>query len=181
MSRVRERSGLPAFTGITTYRDPQGRFEFRHPSDWDRYELDEDRDGVLIRPEVEDEHTYFAIWISPLSIGVVADDLPELRRGFDDGLGRLADARIDKAADDTYGNIVKLERWLTFTEAGVVRKRRTWGLYVDTWQLVATYQGSTVGEYDYWEPMGNYCFATFQLPNELWFATDPEIDKSAYQ
>ncbi len=175
MAPPKARSGLPLFTGITTYRDEQGRFSFRHPSDWIRDELADDREGVIIRPEADDPDTYFAVWVSPLETAVVADDLPELRSGFDDGLTALPDVTVESDRDDLYGNIVKVERLFTFTEGGATRKRRVWGMYVDTWQVLVSFQGSTVGEYDYWLPMGNYCYATFELPEALWFATDPEL------
>ncbi len=169
------RTGLPLFSGVTTYRDEQGRFAFRHPSDWTCEELADDREGVISRPEPEDQDTYFAVWIAPLEMGVVAEDLEELRKGFDDGLAKLPGLTIESASENTYGNIVKLERQLTFTDGSAVRRRKVWGMYVDTWQLVVSYQGSTIEEYDYWLPMGNYCYATFELPEALWFATDPEL------
>lgn len=173
---MKTRSGLPLFTGITTYRDPLGRFSFRHPSDWLRADLEEDREGVHVRPEQDDLSTYFAIWISSCDTHVTAGDLPELRRGFDDGMARLPGLNVEFASEDTLNNIVRVERLLTFTESGRSRrKRKTWALYVDTFQILVAYQGSTVREYDYWLPMGNYCFQTFELPHELWFATDPEL------
>ena len=168
------RTGLPYFTGISTYNDPQGRFTFRYPSDWVEGELDDGLDGVNFRPEPDDIETYFAVAISKLRVSVEAADLPQLRRGFDDGLTSLGTLSLDKAKDDTYGNIVKVERKYTFDAAGVTHKRWIWGLYVDMWQIIAIFQGSTVEEYDYWLPMGNYCFNTFELPEHLWFATDPE-------
>lgn len=171
------REGRPHFTGVTTYRDPQGRFEFRFPWGWEKSELDEDRDGLIVRPETDDDDTYFAVWISRLEIGVVADDLADLRAGFEDGLDQLGKLEIESSRDDTYGNIVKLERIFTFDDGGEVRKRRAWGMYADTWQMVVVYQGSSVEEFHYWLPMGNYCFATFNLPFALWFATDPTVKK----
>lgn len=175
MRRGRVRSGLPSFTGVTTYRDPEGRFEFRHPSDWERAELADDRDGVIVRPEVDDPDTYFAVWISSLPEPVIAADLSELQRGFDDGLARLADARVESATETTYGEIVKLDRVLTFSDGGEKRKRRVWGMYVHAWQVLVIWQGSDEHEYDYWYPMANYCFSLFRLPDELWFLTDPEM------
>ena len=169
------RTGLPLFSGITTYRDEVGRFAFRHPSDWEREELADDLEGVIVRPEVDDQNTYFAVWVAPVETAVVADDLAELRRGFDDGLAKLPGLTIESTQDDTFGNIVRLERLLTFTEPAGTRRRKVWGMYVHTWQVLVSYQGSSVEEYDYWLPMGNYCFNTFELPEVLWFATDPEL------
>ena len=80
---------------------------------------------------------------------------------------------VEGSRDDTYNDIVKLERTLTFTDEGEVRKRRVWSMYADHWQFIVVYQGATVEEFHYWLPMGNYCFTSFQLPMALWFATDP--------
>lgn len=171
------RTGRPRFTGITTYTDEQGRYEFRHPWDWERSELDDDLDGVIVQPEQDDPATYFAVWVSPLELSVVAEDLPDLRAGFDDGLNQLADLTIESATENTYNNIVKVERTVTFTEDGATRKRRVWALYADRWQFVVAFQGSTVEEFHYWLPMGNYCFTSFQLPHALWFASDPSVYK----
>jgi hypothetical protein len=191
MNTREELDGLPAFTGITTYRDPQGRFEFRYPAGWTRSELDDDLDGIIVRPEEDEQNTYFAVWISSLPEAVVASDLPELRAGFDDGLAQLTDLSVESAEEKTYGNIVKLERVVSFTDKDgerpeelapgepIRRKRRVWGMYVDTFQMVVVWQGRSVKEYDYWYPMGNYCFSMFKIPDELWFATDPEVNKAA--
>lgn len=175
MNDVKTRTGRPRFTGVTTYADEQGRYEFRHPWGWERSELEDDRDGVIVRPEADDESTYFAVWVTELALSVVAEDLPDLRDGLDDGLTQLADLQVEESSENTYNNIVKLERTITFTEDGVTRKRRLWALYADRWQYLVAYQGSTVDEYKYWLPMGNYCYTAFQLPQALWFATDPTV------
>lgn len=168
------RTGRPQFVGLTTYTDEHGRFEFRHPAGWIRAELEE-YDGVIIRPEADEQSTYFAVGVTPLEISVVAADLPTLRSGFDDGLAQLADASIESGRDDTYNDIVKIERTFTFTEDGHTRKRRVWAMYADRWQYLVAFQGATVEEFHYWLPMGNYCFTAFNLPQALWFATDPAL------
>lgn len=172
-----ERTERPRFTGITTFNDHLGRYEFRYPWDWIESELEDDREGVIMRPVEEDQNTYFAVWVNELDVAVVADDLPDLRDGFEAGLSQLADAEVEKADDQNYNNIVKIERIFTFREDGATRKRRVWALYADRWQFLVVFQGSTVEEYHYWLPMGNYCFSAFKLPEALWFATDPELLK----
>jgi hypothetical protein len=169
------REGRPRFTGVSTYQDPLGRFSFRYPSDWNQFELTEDREGVLFSPEDDEPQTYFAAWVSKLEANVVAEDLDTLREGIEAGLAQLAGCEVEVAKDDLLGNMVKLERTYTFEEAGVVRKRRVWTLYVDTWRIVLVWQGSSVEEYAYWLPMGNYSFATFEIPEALWFATDRDL------
>ncbi len=177
MSEQPERAGRPRFTGVTTFTDPQGRYEFRYPSDWCRADLDGAVDGVMVGPEREDEATHFAVAVTDLGLGVGAEDLEVLRSGFDDGLAALTDLAVQSVRDDTYNDIVKLERTLTFTEGNETRKRQMWSLYADHWQFAVVYQGSSVAEFDYWLPMGNYCFTAFQLPMALWFATDPIVSR----
>ena len=153
MNEAKVRTGRPRFTGVHTYDDPQGRFQFRYPWDWEESELDDDLDGVIVRPEVDEDATYVAIWAKALETSVVAEDLPELKSGFDQGLLQLPDAEILKAEENTYNNIVKVEREFTFTEDGHTRKRRAWALYADYWQFLVVFQGATVEEYEYWLPM----------------------------
>ncbi len=113
--------------------------------------------------------------MSKLPEAVVQADLPVLVEGFDAGLGKLADVVIESSKDDTFNDIIRLERYLTFTDDGHTRRRRMWAMYAAQWQLLIVYQGSSVEEFDYWEAMANYCFSSFELPQELWFATDPEL------
>ncbi|HEY8455780.1 MAG TPA: hypothetical protein VIL34_09310 [Actinopolymorphaceae bacterium] len=178
------RQGRPRFVGVTTYQDPLGRFWFRYPSDWRVYDLTDDREGVMFAPNEADNvpneenpspKTYFAAWVSKLGEHVVAEDLPVLQEGLEAGLKQLPGVEVEKAKDDVFGNLVKLERIYEFDDGGERRKRRTWTLYVDYWQIVLVFQGETPEEYKYWLPMGNYSFATFNIPEELWFATDRDL------
>ncbi|WP_158548000.1 DcrB/PsbP domain-containing protein [Desertihabitans brevis] len=175
MSAPEARVGRPRFTGVTTFTDERGRYEFRHPSGWVRSALEPGLDGVIVRPEADDEATYFAVAVTDLEVAVVADDLETLRSGFDDGITQLPDAEVESGSEATYNHIVRLERTFTFSEDGTTRKRRVWALYADHWQFLVAFQGSTVEEFHYWLPMGNYCFTAFQLPHALWFATDPTV------
>jgi len=177
------REGRPRFTGISTFSDHLGRFEFRHPAEWFRTELDGALDGVIVGPDLADDATHFAVSVTDLGVSVVADDLPTLRDGFAEGLAALADLSVENSSDDTYNDIVKLERTLTFRDeaSGETRKRRVWSMYADHWQFAVQYQGATVEEFGYWFPMGNYCFTSFQLPLALWFATDPAMQLAETQ
>ncbi|HEU5486811.1 MAG TPA: hypothetical protein VFU98_18040 [Microlunatus sp.] len=169
------RTGRPRFTGVTTFSDRQGRYEFRHPSDWFRTGLDGDLDGVITGPDPDDDATHFAVVVTDLGVAVTAADLDLLRDGFDRGIAELADVVIESSSENTYNDIVKVERTLTFSDQGETRKRRVWSMYADHWQFTVLFQGATVEEYAYWLPMGNYCFTAFQLPLALWFATDPSV------
>lgn len=166
----------PQFTGITTYQDPAGRFSFRYPWDWAAQELDEDREGVLLAPEPDDPDTYFAAWPSNLPTSITAEDLDHLKAGFDEGLTTLPDLTVLSAADDTFGNMIRLDRLVTFGNGTTTCQRRVWAIYADRMQLIIIFQGSTTDKYAYWLPMGNYCYATFELPEATWFATDPDLN-----
>jgi len=165
----------PQFYGVVTYRDPDGRFSFRHPSTWHRFDLDDGRDGVLVSPQETDPTTYFSVWLTKLDTHVVAEDLEVLSEGVDTGLAELPDCEVLERRDDVLSNLVKLERIHTFRDGEHIRKRKVWFLYVDTWQMVVCFQGESPEEYQYWLPMGNYAFALFQLPEALWFATDRDL------
>lgn len=170
-----ERHGRPQYTGISTYRDPLGRFEFKHATDWIADELTDEREGTIFLFEPGVLESYFAVWVSDLGERVQAEDLDVLRDGFTAGLEQLSGLQIEQARDDTIENLVKLERIFTFDEDGARRKRRIWAIYVDHWQIMLVFQAATVEEYAFWEPMGNYAFARFGLPPDLWSAVDRDL------
>jgi hypothetical protein len=75
------------------------------------------------------------------------------------------------------GNLVKLERFYTFDENGVTRKRKVWAMYVADWLMVLTYQGENVEEWEHWYAMANQTFFHFVIPPELFYATDRDLNK----
>lgn len=165
----------PKFTGVTTYRDPQGRYSFRYPVDWHTFELADEREGVMVSPIADNPQTYFSVWISQLDYAVVAEDFDDLRAGIEEGLQQLADCHVHESHDDVMSNLIKFERLITFRDGDVVRERRFWVMYVDTLLFVVTLQGETEAEYAYWLAMANHSFSSFTLPQELWFATDRDL------
>ncbi len=165
----------PRFRGVDTYQDPQGRFTFRYPIDWHQFDLEGDREGVMFSPEANNPKTWFSVWISRLDEAVVAEDLEDLRQGVNEGLSELTECHVESKSEDVLGNLIKFDRIFTFQEDGAIRKRRLWILYVDKWLMVLTWQGSSPEEYKYWYPMANYAFMTFNIPEELWFATDRDL------
>ena len=169
----------PRYYGIKLYRDPHGRFSFQYPSDWHTFELEDQREGLMVSPEAENPQTWFSVWVSRLELQVVAEDLADLKDGVDEGLQLLPDIKVESASEDALNNLIKFERVYSFREGETLRKRRSWFLYVDTWLMVVTYQGATEEEYAYWLPMGNYSFLRFDLPTALWFATDRDLSGAA--
>lgn len=165
----------PRFRGITTFHDPHGRFRFRYSSDWQRNNLTDQRDGVMVSPEASDPATYVSAWISPLDLSVVAEDLDTLTEGVEAGLRTLPDCHLEDSSETVLGNLVKLQRVYTFRQQGRRRKRRAWTLYVDSWQIVLIFQGANTEAYQHWLAMANYTFATFNIAEDLWFATDRDL------
>jgi hypothetical protein len=133
------------------------------------------REGFGFAPDAADPETAFTVWVSPLGASVVAEDLEVLRSGVDAGLEALADCRVERADDDVLSNLVKFERIYTFREREAVRKRKQWLLYVDTWLICLTWQGSSPEAYQHWYAMANQSFLNFELPHALWFATDRDL------
>jgi hypothetical protein len=173
----RNRERRPAhFVGVTTYQDPKGRFSVRVPTDWLQLAL-LDQEGAQFRPEPEDPYTYLMVWVKTLEASVVADDLADLREGVKDGLAQLAEVQIEGESELVLGNLIRFERVFTCREDGATRKRRIWMLYVDKYVIALTWQGATLEDYEHWLAMANYSYATFTLPQWLWFASDPDMDE----
>jgi len=168
----------PKFTGVDTFSDVHGRYQFRYPTDWARYELDGHPEGVMFSPYANQESpkTFISAYAVPLEFEVVAEDMDDLAPAVLEGLHQFEAVQIEHQADDAYGNLLKFDRTFTFREGDNVRKRHTWILYVGTWQIVFAYQGETVEDYDYWLPMGNTMFFHVTIPESFWFATDRDLN-----
>ena len=166
----------PRFYGIKTFQDSGGIYKFQYPSTWTVFQLADERDGVMISPDREPPANWVSAWKTDLGESVVAEDLPDLRAGLDEGLARLGEQfTVEAAREEVMGNLIKLERIHSFEQDGQRRRRRQWVLYVDHWQIVLMYQGASLEEYDYWLAMANYSFYTFDLPTQLWFAADRDL------
>ncbi len=164
----------PKYTGLRTFKDPGGRFLFRYPKEWQQFDLEDDRDGVMYSPETNTPSTWFSAWASELPYTVVADDLDVLRQGVTEGLTQLDDLHIEFESEDTFGNLCRFERIYTFRENGETRKRRVWMIYVHKWLIVLMSQGATPDAYQHWMTMLDDCFDSFDMATALWFASDPD-------
>ena len=167
----------PRFYGARVFNDAKQRFSFWVATNWQQLELDEHREGAMFVPDPEDLDTHISVWVSGLSHRIRANDMPDLRRGLEEGLAQLPDCEVESRSDDTYDNLIKFERVITYGpgDPALRSKRKSWYLYVDTWSIVLAWQGSTIERYEYWLPMGNYAFGTFNVAEWLWFATDREL------
>lgn len=164
----------PMFTGLRTYQDPGGRFLFRYPKDWHRFDLEDGRDGVMYSPEEENPTTWFSAWAAEQPYPVEAGDMDVLREGVNEGLSRLDDLHVEFESEDTLGNLCRFKRIYTFDENGQTRKRHLWMLYVYRWLIVLVAQGATPEAYQHWQMMLDNFFQSFDMAGELWFASDPE-------
>ena len=167
----------PKFTGIQTYADRLGRYTIRFPSDWARFDLDHGRDGVLASPSPTNLATYVAVWVEKLDFQATAEDADDLSEAFDKGLAQLPDAVISESENLVLGNLVKLERFYTFRDNDIIRKRKVWAMYVADWLMVVTYQGESVEEWEHWYAMANQSFFHFVIPPELFYDTDRDLTK----
>jgi hypothetical protein len=167
----------PKFTGVDTYKDRLGRYTVRYPSDWHRFDLDSGLDGQLFSPSATNTDTYVASWAQDLEFDVEAKDLDDIVKAFDKGLESLENCQILESNDAVIGNLIKLERFYTYDDNGVTRKRKVWAMYVSHWLMVLTYQGETVEEWEHWYAMANQSFFHFIIPMELWFAADRDLNQ----
>ena len=107
----------------------------------------------MYSPHAENPQTWFSVWVVDLKEKIVAEDLPVLRQGVEQGLAKLDDVQIEESTDNALSNLVKFERIFTFRDGEARRKWKQWQLYVDHWLMVVTYQGESLEEYDYWLPI----------------------------
>ncbi len=178
---VRNRPATPRFTGVDTFSDVQGRYQFRFPTDWVRYELEGHPEGIMFSPYAYQEapKTFISAYVVPLEFEVTAEDSDDLSSAVLEGLQQFEGLQIEHQADDAYGNLLKFDRTFTFREdreSDAVRKRHTWILYVGKWQIVFAYQGESAEDYTYWLPMGNTMFFHIKIPDSFWFATDRDLN-----
>jgi hypothetical protein len=172
----------PKWTGILTHRDPKGRFAVRFATDWAWFEIDrpwnlEDGrcEGVGVAPNPDDPATVLEMWVAPLGFAVRADDFADLRESVEASLASLDSCQVLGTEDIVIDNLVKFLRTYTFREGDFIRKRQQWLIYAHTWLFSLTWQGSNLGEYEYWYAMANQTFHTLELPHELMFATDRDF------
>jgi hypothetical protein len=165
----------PKFTGIDTYADVKGRYTVRYPSDWHKFDLDFGLEGALFSPSATNTNTYVAVWCQGLDFAAEGRDADDIAKAFDEGLSQLADYTQIEGDNVVIGNLIKLERFYTFNDNGIIRKRKVWAMYVGKWLMVLTYQGETVEEWEHWYAMANQSFFHFVIPPELWFTMERDL------
>lgn len=143
--------GSPTFKGLRWYREQY--FSFFVPIDWVRFNWQDDRQGVLFGPSVEDSHTIFAVDLTDLDFLVSTNDFDDLYDGFLSSVQQLPGVEIELCEKQVVGDLISLEAKYTFMEDEIIRKRWVRVLYHGTRQIAFTAQGVTPEVYDYWLPM----------------------------
>jgi hypothetical protein len=177
MLTKKTRPATPRFTGVGTFSDIDNRFQFRYPTDWTRFDVDNKRGGVIFSPygDEAEPKTFVTGYADDLDFKVVAEDMADLSLAVDEGLKQMNMASLELSTDTAFGNLLKFERVFTFREGDALRKRRIWIMYVDRFLIVLAYQGESVEDYDFWLPMGNTMFYHMKIPDSFWFATDRDL------
>ncbi len=151
----------PQFKGLSWQRSDN--FSFYRPLDWQRFEWQDARQGVLFGPDPDDDATLFAVAVRDLGLRISAEDIDDLEAGFLEGIHRLPDHDVESHERWAAGRLFGLEAKYTFSEAGNTRKRWVRVLHQDTRQITVTAQGATVEQFDYWLPMFYEQMMTFQV------------------
>jgi hypothetical protein len=156
-------TGGPAFTGLVLQEDRHWRYSFWYPKGWYRFDLGDERTGVLCSPAPENPTTFFSVQVAQLEIVAQAEDLPVLCEGVQEGLEELPEVEVESAQESAGAGRIEIERTYTFRDGEHVRKRRIRLIYDRDRLYSLMSQGATVQEYEYWLSMLNYCHLTFKV------------------
>jgi hypothetical protein len=166
------------FEGIVIYPDPDGVFEVRYPLNWHKFDVTQQQGGILFSPYLDHVAAWVAVWKEYIPKPVFASDVAVIRTGLDQGIHTLGNnVQILFQGEEVIGNLLRLERIVTFENEGVSYKRRLWLFYAHKVQINLVYQAYEA-EYTHWSGMAYYSFHTFRLPEHLWFAADIGQEKA---
>ena len=165
----------PAFTGLAVHREPRYRCSLLIPDGWRKLPLESERgEGVVWRPDREDEATSFSLEGRDLGLVVGPRDLRALRSGFVKGLRQLPDCALELEEAEAVGQLITMEARLTFREGEARRQRWIRLLYHDRVQLRLIAQGSSPEQFEHWEPMFYHVMRTLRLGD--WWAEVIGVD-----
>lgn len=158
-----ERAETPVYRGMRKHVDAEGGYAIWLASDWVRYALDGDEEGMLFAPEGAEPTTFFSAQKHTLPYAVRQRDVPTLRRGFRDGLEALPGVEVEWEDETITSTIIALEARFTFLEGDQRRKRWVRLVYWGEGQLILTAQGASPEQFDYWLPMFFNTMTTVEL------------------
>lgn len=149
-----EEKPRPVYTGMKHHIDEAG-FAIWVPSDWHKFELQGNHNGVLFSPYPDDFNTGLLAEKMKLEIEVTRDDLPILREAFLEGIRALDGVEIEDGSIDEYMTdaLSFFEVRFSFLESGVRRKRWIRNIYWGRNHYILIAQGRTPADFDYWLPM----------------------------
>jgi hypothetical protein len=149
-----EKKNRPAYTGMKVHIDPSG-ITLWLPSDWHKFELTGDHEGVLFSPYPDDFNTGFLAEKRKLRIKIKEEDLPTLRESFMEGVYALPGIEIEEGSQSEYltKSMSFFELRFTFLEGETRRKRWIRNIYWGRRNYLLIAQGRTPEDFDHWLPM----------------------------
>lgn len=143
----------PVYTGMRKHKDSEAGFSIWLPSDWHRTDMTGEHHGVIYSPYPNDINTCFAAEKKILDYKVTAEDVPAMRKSFEQALNEMPGVEIEMTDVTVTKTLIIFEAKFTFLEGEQRRKRWLRNVYWEEGQLILIAQGSTAEEYDYWLPM----------------------------
>jgi hypothetical protein len=158
-----ETGARPVYHGMRKHVDRQAGYAVWLPSDWQRYDLADGRDGALYTPHPDRCDTCLSAEKRRLEFSVRAKDMGILREGFREGLDALPGVEVETQDEAITSSLLTLEARFTFLEGEARRKRWVRVVYWGNGQLILIAQGATPEEFDYWLPMFYNTMMTVEL------------------
>jgi hypothetical protein len=140
----------PAVTGLSWHRHQY--YTFFAPTDWQRFQWSDDREGEIHGPDPDDPLTVIAVDVRDLGMKAQKEDLDIVAEGFFEGLLKLSDCQIESRQQKIVGDQPHLEAKYTYKEQGETHKCWVRVFYHETRQIAMSAQGATVEKFDYWLP-----------------------------
>lgn len=146
------KKGNPKYTGLRRYVSGGG-YAIWYPMGWREIPMTNDRQGAILAPYPDHINTCIAVEKIILPYKVEREDVPALRKGFENGMKALPGIEIEWTDEALTKTLLIFDARYTFLEDGVRRKRWTRNIYWGEAQLIILAQGQTVEDYDYWTPV----------------------------
>ena len=143
----------PIYRGLTKHVDREGGYSLWLPSDWQRLEMADGRQGAIYTPHADRHDTCVSAEKCVLDYSVRPKDIPILRKGFAEGLSSLPGADIEWQDETLTSSLSIFEARFTFLEGEARRKRWVRVVYWGNGQLILIAQGTTPEEFEYWRPV----------------------------
>lgn len=156
------RQGHAAFEGLVLHQDTQWNYAFWYPKGWLCRDPEGTQTGVTCSPTADDPQTYFSVQVRPLPAPATDVRTAMLRANVQAELSQLPGLHIELDDASTTDDPTNPGWTYTYRAGRELRKGHTELVYDQHTLYIITTQGATVGEYEYWLSMLNYCRRTFQ-------------------